>query len=1819
MGRRRERERYGGYSSQYGSSGSTWKGGDRYYGGEEWDAAQDYDRYGEEYQKHGRNKKSSTEKAARQEPAHREKLQFNDADTAFILGRGGKTKHKIARVSGARIELYERNNTVEISGSKEACEKAKKYISLVQAQRVGPVHVEDSDDGDLTMMDVPNGCVGFVTGSGGNFLRTCEEEWGTLMFFCDYQSPNQGSDRQAAVERLAIFGAPAGRAGAELKVMAAIEAKVPGHYTAGVGDASSEEEGWGIDTMILSGDELSFALGKEGSTRRKLAKASGCILEYIGNVAYMAGAKPERQRARDYMTWLKKQRTGPVFIDITGRSDATEVKVPRELTGILKGSALRDIEQETDTFCFLEGDVDLSDRLLIFGGARGRRHAERKVRELIRARPPRQPPMDGWYGQQYTKGGNKNGHGAYGYGDTENGQQMIKAEIRTGFAVTQVMDPERLKQIQSACGARLTQQANDHVLIEGYSAQVNLTKKHLQEYIFGLKVEEEFSAPEGIPFHIFIAKAGDGAPSLLEEVRSRTRVLVKVNQPEKKIILGGIFSVVANARRDLQAFLSSFVTYKVHLQKSQLEKVSVLCKQRFNKLNNFRHLTQAQIHKESLTMTLSGSPEAAAEAREVVDVFFKEQGWESAKVDMFAQKHSMSRSHGSKNKEGENAPGSPAAEGKASSRSGGKAAEILKLTDMDSAFILGRGGKTKHKIARVSGANLELHEHNCTVEIFGTELERKRARKYIDLVRAQRAGPVNVTHEEHDDGDLATIPVPCNCVGFVTGSQGNFLRTCEEEWGTLMFFCDYHGPGSDSSTETENLAIFGGRAGRTGAMLKVMAAIEAKIPYYYTRDVRDSCSQEEWGQDTLPLGNEELSFALGKDGSTRKKLAKASGCILEYIGNVAYMAGSLSARKRARDYLSWLMKQRTGTVYVDIENRNDVTVVDVPNGLEAVASVFKSMTLRGIEQETKTFCFLEGNANKSERLLIFGHDKAGREKAKSIALSKIDAKYRNQDDGWGGQGYHSWAASHKGERGFTAGGDSSETTDNFVLKNDISVHVMIQTGPNGEDPVIEDVENNTGTKLTLQKDKAVIQVQGTAERVAQAKRQLQQFVDKFVTCKVKMQPQITATLANKVSHYIRPMPWIAAAEVDESKDLLKIQGHQDSVDQTFKVMRELYRDHGLELADEDVVIKRRDEHPSHPPGGGGGGGGRSYHAAGKQCDVLRVSEDDAAFILGRGGKTKHKIARVSGAQIELHERNNTVEIYGGNDERKRARKYIDLVRAQRNGPVHVSSSHDDGDLTLISVPSSCVGFVTGTQGNFLRTCEEEWGTLMFFCDYQGPGNNLDAYGGSSEKLAIFGVLWSRCGAELKVMAAIETKLPGFYTANLGETQSWDEWGTDTFPMQSDQLSYVLGRKGSTRRKLAKASGCIIEYVGNVAFMAGYLPARRKGKEYLGWLCDQVQNKTGRISIDPTARDDVTLVPVPKDCIGYVMGDKRKTLSRLEEDWETLIFFVDARSLPASYQDDVEGLAIFGSDRGRAGTELKVMGAVETKLPMFFTRGVGDYIFDGDWGVDTLPLSGEELSFALGKDGATRRKLAKSSGCILEYVGNVAYMAGSWDERSRARDYLTWLMRQRTGPVSVDITGRTDVTEFEVPEEMRGLTKATSLREVEKESGTFCLFQGDNNTSDVLLICGHSAEARTHAEHLLQDLMVRGSVQRPKAKATRRRQGGHAQRGHQRGAPSGNQGQHAPGVRRRPPKAASSSEEGESDSDNSGSESGSQTGSEGQSGFSSRSGDDHRRRHASPAPAPPVRQPKGWGSGPRNRQWTSHDSQSESDEEIVPYW
>jgi hypothetical protein len=68
--------------------------------------------------------------------------------------------------------------------------------------------------------------------------------------------------------------------------MSAVEHKTPGHFVRGenlleTARVHGDDAGpyWKTETQLLSDDDFSYALGAKGATRRKLAVASGCILE----------------------------------------------------------------------------------------------------------------------------------------------------------------------------------------------------------------------------------------------------------------------------------------------------------------------------------------------------------------------------------------------------------------------------------------------------------------------------------------------------------------------------------------------------------------------------------------------------------------------------------------------------------------------------------------------------------------------------------------------------------------------------------------------------------------------------------------------------------------------------------------------------------------------------------------------------------------------------------------------------------------------------------------------------------------------------------------------------------------------------------------------------------------------------------------------------------------------------------------------------------------------------------------------------------------------------------------------------------------------------------------------------------------------------------------------------------------------------------------------------------------------------------------------------------------------------------------------------
>ncbi|CAE7158191.1 unnamed protein product [Symbiodinium pilosum] len=496
-------------------------------------------------------------------------------------------------------------------------------------------------------------------------------------------------------------------------------------------------------------------------------------------------------------------------------------------------------------------------------------------------------------------------------------------------------------------------------------------------------------------------------------------------------------------------------------------------------------------------------------------------------------------------------------------------------------------------------------------------------------------------------------------------------------------------------------------------------------------------------------------------------------------------------------------------------------------------------------------------------------------------------------------------------------------------------------------------------------------------------------------------------------------------------------------------------------------------------------------------ESMRITADDAAALtFGAGGRTVERIARVSEAEVELLDKDLVLEMRGSDLQRRRAKKYANIIMKQRMGPNVITDDFEDGDLTVLSVPPDVVGYVQGQGGSVLRSIEEEWGTLMVFID-----TDLS----KAQRLAIFGSIRGRRGSELKVLSAVETKMSGYFASVREMIISRDKykdptstWGTDTMTFRDEgEISYALGKQGGTRKKLERSSGAIVQYVGMVAVVSGTKSERCRVREYMKWLFQQLEGPVYVAGWED--REDCTVVDIPSDCIGYITGNRRATLGLMEEEWGTLMFFMSEDGARGSRGGGTERLAIFGPQRPRRGSELKVMSGIETKSPGFFTRGIREKMSERrGFDTDRMLFRDDELSYALGKDGATRKKLELASGAILQYVGHVAFIAGTLKERRRCREFVNWLLQQRRGSVTItDLTRRDDVTEVKIPDSCKGWVtgnRGSELRRMEQETGTFMFMALDSRGDERLLIFSTYAGTKTgiggrrHAERLVNEMI-----------------------------------------------------------------------------------------------------------------------------------
>jgi len=526
-------------------------------------------------------------------------------------------------------------------------------------------------------------------------------------------------------------------------------------------------------------------------------------------------------------------------------------------------------------------------------------------------------------------------------------------------------------------------------------------------------------------------------------------------------------------------------------------------------------------------------------------------------------------------------------------------------------------------------------------------------------------------------------------------------------------------------------------------------------------------------------------------------------------------------------------------------------------------------------------------------------------------------------------------------------------------------------------------------------------------------------------------------------------------------------------------------------------------------------------------DTCTVSAGQMAFLQKKTTRAKRRIGRVTGCTILFDDEDEDgkdrdrdrddrgdrkIRICGPHATgRQRASKYLKLLGQHRSTDyVQIDDDDDNGDVTLMKIPLNALSFVTGRDGETLRLMEDEWNVLIMFTDRGECGKRSSGV----EELAIFGARRGRHSVELRALSSMETKVPGHFRDNRekilnrietdkgdqkkmeADDESDGDYGIMTMDFKGEELAYALGKRGATRRKIEVSSGCITQYIGSNAIFVGKKAERERARKYIGWLFAQLD---GPVYVkDWKERDDCCIVKVPGNCAGYVTGSKRSALSTMEEESGVLMFFMGDRT-----EKEEEELIIFGPHKNRLGASIKVKSTVEPKAKTYYTRGLKDITNKcSGIAIDIMYLKDEEISYALGARGITRKKLEKASDCVIQYVGNYAHFAGDKKERARGREYLNFLLAQRHGHVRVkNFKKRSDCLSMDIDRSVTfSLTsdRGMELRRVEDQTGTFCVVAEDeeNTETDIdrLLILGYQEGCdierygRLGASSLIKDLI-----------------------------------------------------------------------------------------------------------------------------------
>eukprot|EP00924_Labyrinthula_sp_SR-Ha-C_P008134 maker-scaffold_11-snap-gene-4.44-mRNA-1 protein AED:0.04 eAED:0.04 QI:59/1/1/1/0/0/3/117/494 len=321
---------------------------------------------------------------------------------------------------------------------------------------------------------------------------------------------------------------------------------------------------------------------------------------------------------------------------------------------------------------------------------------------------------------------------------------------------------------------------------------------------------------------------------------------------------------------------------------------------------------------------------------------------------------------------------------------------------------------------------------------------------------------------------------------------------------------------------------------------------------------------------------------------------------------------------------------------------------------------------------------------------------------------------------------------------------------------------------------------------------------------------------------------------------------------------------------------------------------------------------------------LELGDREISYLLGKKGATKEKLQRLCNAELRVRNDSNVLDITGGREEVWRGACLVSCLLQDREGCARLDLADDWPPLTLIPVPPALDEEIGSNR--FLRDLESEFKVLLFHCKaYRGEDKILfeEPY---KSVLCAFGTRRGRIGANLRLLSSfylrqqngsanlekiddyfakipLEDKLKSMkdepmdkFDTRLGPMESGsyadgaDNWGMDQLEISDEDYGYVLGKKGSTKKKLANASGALIEYFDKKCVVLGYAAQRSRAKEYLEWMLKTKHQIP--ITVQTDGRDDCIVLDVDSTAIGFIQGKRGQYKRDVESFTQTLIFMQD---------------------------------------------------------------------------------------------------------------------------------------------------------------------------------------------------------------------------------------------------------------------------------------------------------------------------------------